>query len=148
MSAALGPRKEERGILPGGNKRPGDVFIPFWTGGFDTALYVTVVCPLQSALVPGAATTPGSALTYAHQEKMKKKDAECRRQGIGFLPLAAEALGGWHPPAVEQVKKLGAALARQSGEDEGAVKSQLFQKLSLVLMKGNAAIFSNRIPDV
>ena len=61
---------------------------------------------------------------------------------------AAEALGGWHPLAVEQVKKLGAALARQTGEEEVVLRSQLFQKLSLVLMKGNAAIFSNRIPDV
>ena len=114
----------------------------------DTALDMTVVCPLQIGLVAHAATTPGYALTHAHQEKMRKNEEDCRKQGIVFLPLAAEALGGWHPLAVEQVKKLGAALARQTGEEEGVLKSQLFQKLSLVLMKGNAAIFSNRIPDV
>ena len=147
MSAALGPTKEERGLLPGGGRRPGDVFIPGWSGGRDTALDVTVVCPLQAALVVGAATTPGSALTHAHKEKNKKSEEACRRQGIVFLPLAAEALGGWHPTAVEQVQKLGSALARQTGQEEGEVKSQLFQRLSLLLMKGNAAIFSNRLPD-
>ena len=65
-----------------------------------------------------------------------------------FLPLAAEDLVGWHPLAVEQVKKLGAALARLAGEEKGVLKSQLFQRLSLVLIKGNAAIFSNHIPDI
>ena len=43
--------------------------------------------------------------------------------------------------------KLGSALARQTGQEEGEVKGQLFQRLSLLLMKGNASIFSNRLPD-
>ena len=64
-----------------------------------------------------------------------------------FLPLATEALGGWHPVAVDQVVKLGTALARQTGQEEGEVKGQLWQKLSLLLMKGNAALFTNRMPD-
>jgi hypothetical protein len=33
VSAALGPTKEERGLLLGVNKKPGDVCIPCWTGG-------------------------------------------------------------------------------------------------------------------
>ena len=70
-----------------------------------------------------------------------------RRQGIVFLPLAAEALGGWHHVAVDQVGKLGTALARQTGQEEGEVKGRLWQKLSLLLMKGNAALFTNRMPD-
>ena len=63
VSAVLGPRKEEKNLLPGGNQRPGDIFIPGWSGGRDTALDVTVVCPLQAALVAKAATTAGAALT-------------------------------------------------------------------------------------
>ena len=78
---------------------------------------------------------------------MRKAGEACRRQGIVFLPIAAEALGGWHPVAVDQVAKLGSALARQTGQEEGEVRGQLFQRLSLLLMKGNAAIFSNRLPD-
>ena len=96
-----------------------------WTGGMDTALDMTVVRPLQTALVAGVATTPGSALNHAHQDKMRKTEEECRRQEIIFLPLAAKALGGGHPLAVDQVKKLGGALARQTGEEEGVVKNQL-----------------------
>ena len=64
-----------------------------------------------------------------------------------FLPLATEALGGWHPVAVDQMGKLCTVLARQTGQEEVEVKSQLWQKPSLLLMKGNAALFTNRMPD-
>ena len=37
-------------------------------------------------------------------------------QGIVFLPLAREDLKGWHEVAVN---KIGAALARHSGQQEG-----------------------------
>ena len=59
VSAALAPTKEDRALLPGTDARPADVFIPHWTHGKDTALDVTVVNPLQEALVNQAATNPG-----------------------------------------------------------------------------------------
>ena len=70
-----------------------------------------MVCPLQAVLVGEASTTPGLALTYAHDNKIKKSGEECRNQGIVVLPIAAESLGGWHPVAVAEVRKLGSALA-------------------------------------
>ena len=85
--------REERSLLPGSDRRPGDVFIPFWTGGRDTALYVTVICPLQTATVAEAATNPGYALTVAYDRKMREVEEVCRLQGIIFLPLALEFLG-------------------------------------------------------
>ena len=45
-------------------------------------------------------------------------EEECRRQGIAFLPLIAETFGGWHAGAEREVKKLGAALARHTGQEE------------------------------
>ena len=116
-------------------------------GGRDTALDVTVVHPLQSGMVVQAAVTPGHALQEAYKKKMQKSWEDCRRQGLAFLPLAAESLGGWHEVAIDQVKKLGAALARQQGQEEGEVLQQLWQKLSILLQRGNAALFTNRIPD-
>ena len=95
----------------------------------------------------GAATTPGSALTHVYGEKLRKVGEDCRRKGIICLPIAANSLGGWHPVAVEQMQKLGSAIARQTGQEESEVMRQLFQHLSLYLMKGNAAILTNRIPD-
>ena len=71
---------------------------------------------------------------------------DCRRQGIAFLPLAVESFGGWHSAAVGEVKKLGAALARQTGQEEGEAVGHLWGRLSILLQRGNAAILGNRVP--
>ena len=87
----------------------------------------TVVHPLQSGLVSGAATSPGSALQHAHNVNMSKAGEACRRQGIEFLPLALESLGGWSEVAENQVRKLGSALARQTGDEEAVYKQRRFR---------------------
>jgi hypothetical protein len=146
VAACLGPTRDGRFLLQGADRRPADVLIPHWTGGRDTALDVTVINPLQVAMVARAAITPGHALTVAYERKMRGAAEECRRQGIVFLPLAAESLGGWHKVAVAEARKLGAALARHTGQEEGEAQQQLFQRLSILLMRGNASLFTNRIP--
>ena len=71
---------------------------------------------------------------------------DCRHEGIKFLPIVMETLGGWHRDAEKQVKKLAAAKARHSGQEEEEALRHAFTRLSVLLMKGNAAILSNRIP--
>ena len=63
---------------------------------------------------------------------------------MAFIPMPVETLGGWHVEAELQVKKLGAALARQSGHEESECVRHLFQRLSILLVKRNAALFLNR----
>ena len=76
------------------------------------------------------------------------KTAEaCRVQGLVFLPFAMETLGGLHSGAAAQVKQLAAVLARSKGLVEGEVTAQLFGKLSLTLMRGNALMISSRCQD-
>ena len=133
-------------MLPGQGEKPADIFIPRWVGGKDAALDVTVINPLQDAQVQGAASNPGHALAIAHKRKLDKSWEDCHQQGIEFIPIAVESLGAWHNTAAAQVTKLGSALARQSGEDEGVTVSRLFQQLSVALMRGNAALFNNRCP--
>ena len=71
----------------------------------------------------------------------------CNQEGISFIPLATESLGAWHKAAVAQVKKLGSAKARHTGEEESVEVTRLFQRLSIALMKGNAALLNNRVPS-
>ena len=99
------------------------------------------------ALVQGAATTPGHALTIAHNRKLDKSWKPCNLQGITFTPVAVESLGGWHKCAISEVKKLGCAKARHMGEEESVEVQRLFQKLSVALMRGNCALLNNRAPD-
>ena len=65
-----------------------------------------------------AASTPGSALSVAFSRKMNSSGELCRRQGLAFIPLAVESLGALHEVAVGEVRKLGAALGRHTGQDE------------------------------
>ena len=146
-AACLGPTREGRALLPGQGGKPADVFLPHWEQGKDAALDVTVVNPLQDALVDGAAQTPGHALEVAHKRKLDKSWEACNQEGISFIPIAAESLGAWHKSAVAQVKKLGSAKARHTGEEESQEISRLFQRLSIALMRGNAALFNNRVPS-
>ena len=74
-------------------------------------------------------------------------EEQCRRQGLAFIPLAAESLGGWHEVAVAEVRKLGSAIGRHTGQEDGEATSHLFQQLSILLMKGNAAMFLNRFTE-
>ena len=107
---------------------------------------VTIVTPLQEATMPGAATTPGFALEFAYTNKVRGADEDCRAQGIAFLPMVAESFGGWHNVAEREVKKLGAALARHTGQEEGEAISHLWGRLGILLQRGNAAILANRVP--
>ena len=72
---------------------------------------------------------------------------DCRRQGIKFIPLAVESLGGWHELAVAEIRKLAAALARETGQEDKECQSHLYQRLSVLLMRGNCVLFVNRIPE-
>ena len=70
----------------------------------------------------------------------------CSREGVCFVPLVVESLGAWHKTGVAQIKKLGSAKARHTGEEEGQEISRLFQKLSIALMRGNSALLNNTMP--
>ena len=50
--------------------------------------------------------------------------------------------------AITQVKQLASALARSKGLDEREAASQVFGRLSLNLMRGNALMLASRAPDV
>ena len=64
-----------------------------------------------------------------------------------FIPLVVETLGGFEEQAEYQIKRLGAALARQTGQEEAEKISHVFQSLSVRLGKGKAALFLNKTPS-
>ena len=71
-------------LLPGSDRRPADVLIPYWAGGKDAALNVTVVTE--------AAANTGSALTVAFNRKIVPADDLCRRQGLSFKATISRVL--------------------------------------------------------
>ena len=84
----------------------------------------------------------GHALTYAFDRKYRQAGEECQKEGVKFLPLPVETLGGWHKNALKVITKLAHQLARHTGSIESETVSHLYQSLSvsILLMKGNAAL--------
>ena len=97
VEAGLPPVKGGRALIPGTERMLADLLIPGWCGGRDAALDVTVIHPLQAATRAGAATTPGYALTFAYDRKVRGAGELCRREGIAFTSVVAESLGGSTP---------------------------------------------------
>ena len=128
--------------------RPGDVLIRRWTDGKDGAIDVTVTSPLAASNVSDAAAKPGASLGKACARKKRETAEACRAEGLVFIPFAIETLGGFDTTATTQVKQLASALARSKGSDEREAASQLFGRLSLNLMRGNALMLASRAPDV
>ena len=48
--------------------------------------------------------------------------------------------------AMEQLKKLGSALARHTGQEEGETISHLVTRASILFQKGLSSLLLNRIP--
>ena len=147
VQACLGPTREDRALIPGRQARPADVYLPSWSGGLDSALDITVINPLQQALLNGSAANPGHALQVAFDRKMSKHGEDCRRAGIAFIPLPLDTFGAWGESTVREVKRMGSSLARHTGGEESEVIRHLIQKVSITLMKVNANLILNRRPN-
>ena len=83
----------------------------------DTALDVKVVSPLLTDRVDPSIASPGNTLEAAFNDKCRDYLQACEREGLAFIPLPVETLGGWHKKAVEQLKKLARAQARCTGKE-------------------------------
>ena len=93
----------QRGQIPasGQDRRPADVLLPYWNGGKDAALDVTVVNPLQRATLPQAAIKPGHALQFAFERKINGAAEDCRRVWsllVGGTKLPPERWRRWREP--------------------------------------------------
>ena len=144
QAACLNPAREIRGLLPGSEARPADVFLPSWVKGHDAALDVTVISPLQQNLVDRCANDNSLALDTAHRRKMTARFEDCRSVNVVLVPLAVETFGGWHPTAAVELKRIASRLARQTNASESIVISHFFQKLAVCLQRTNASLLLSR----
>ena len=68
----------------------------------------------------------------------------CRAQGIFFQPLVVETFGGWDPVAADYLKKMATKAARRWGKTPAMEIKYFFQRLSIALQRGNAALLIAR----
>ena len=105
-----------------------------------------MVNPLQAALFRGSSQDGGSAVEYAHRAKCRKCEDRCAAEGITFLPLAVDTLGGWHFAALDTINRLGRQMARNVGREDKEVVRHLRQRLSVLLVRDNVGMLCTRTP--
>ena len=71
----------------------------------------------------------------------------CYAQGITFQPLIVETFGGWDLDAIKLLKDIARLDARRWGKNDAIEIKHFFQRLSIALQRGNAALLINRDAD-
>ena len=105
-----------------------------------------VISALQQLTVEGAADTQGHALTVGRERKLAAHSTDCRSVGVDFIPLVVESLGGWDDEAIATIGLIGRLLGQRLGIPPAESTCHLFQRLSIALWHGNAALWTRRIP--
>lgn len=144
--ALLRPSREERGIIPDSLRKPGDIFLPDWSLGRDTALDVSVTSPIQASLVERAAEVTGYAADARFKTKIASNYSACNQQGVEFIPLIVETHGGWDPRSLKVIKKIAGQLSSHTGKDQAEATNHLLQKLAISLVKSNTGLILSRKP--
>ena len=146
-AACLRPTKEERGIIDEDESRPADVKIPMWIRGKDVAYDVTVSSPLSPSYVDKSARDASFTLNSSFEGKFKKHGDHCRSKNVVFCPLPVQTLGSWHPEAAAELKRVGDSLAKRSVNDGKTAVTHFFQRLAVLLQRGNAHLILSREPS-
>ena len=144
--AGLSPVPEAR-LVANSQSRPGDVFLPNWRGkqtGFDIA----VTSPLSQSALPRSSSTAGAAITAMKSSKMRKHFQPCRANGVSFVPLVVETLGGWDTDAIDHLRGIVKKAASRSPSPTETAIRQLFQRLSVLLQRANAGLIAARAPPL
>ena len=112
------------------------------------AFDVTVISPTQDSVLHRAADCAAAAIEVRKSAKIRAHFENCRLQGIAFQPLVVETFGGWDLDAVKYLKDIARLDARRWGKNDSLEIKQFFQRISIALQRGNAALLINQDADL
>ena len=126
-----------------GLRRPADVYIPRWRSGPPAAWDFAVTSGLRLEAVSDSARDSGAVLKQYEDFKCSHLEtrAQCQGQGITFIPMVIEAVGGgWGEAAKGVWSELAKTSALAFGElqTKDAAALLLRQRLSMTLHRENA----------
>ena len=121
-------------------RRPADVYLPCWTGGFPAALDFAVTAPQRQGIVSIAAVESLATATAYSQTKRDYQETEkaCALQGVKFIPMVCETSGAWATEARETLLLLAKASAARSGKTTAKTYRELLQRTSVAVRTANA----------
>ena len=108
------------------------------------AFDVSVTSPTQEAFLHRAAETAATAIEERKASKNRAHFDHCQAQGVFFQPLVVESFGGWDPVATAFLKQLATQETRRWGKTPAMEIKHFFQRLSVALQRGNAALLIAR----
>ena len=132
------------------SRRPADVYIPRWRSGPPAAWDFAVTSAMRLDVIASTVSDPDAALTQYEDFKCSFKDtkAQCSAQGITFIPMVMEAVGGgWGKTARGVWTELAKTSALAMGElqSERSCAILLRQRLSMTLHRENARACLKRL---
>ena len=134
---------EPSGLSRTDNERPDGLSLFPWKEGKNLVWDYTCADSLAWSHVQSTSNKAGKAAEESEKRKLAKYDYLTR--DYLFLPIASETLGSWGPIALKFIKELGGRIADRTGESRST--SFLFQTLSVVIQRGNAASVIGSLPQ-
>ena len=142
--AEVPSKLEPEGLCRDDGKRPDGMTLVPWSHGQILVWDATCWDTLARSYVKGSATCAGSvALKAANRKRSVYTDIIA--QNYLFVPFACETVGGWCDETIDLINELGSMIRRITGEPRS--KSYIFQKISILIQRSNAARVMGSLPD-
>ena len=149
-AANLSPVIEKQNIIAGNSSRPGDIILPSWKSGRPAALDVTVtsIKKLQPNIINHAAEKCGYAIEAAEEQKYAQHENNCSEQGISFVPLAVESLGGLSVTLKKALKRIALLADSKNYQSQGHAIAfdRLAQSVCVAIVRGLATMLLAGVP--
>jgi len=144
LSAVVIEKKDQ---VDGSLVKPGDITVQQYHRGFATSAFdVTITHPLQKKTIEVAMEEAGVAAQEAHDRKLLKSLALCKEEGIHFVPLAWESLGGATETVHSTLRKWSDLEAARGGYPAALIRRNLYAQLSCCLQRHLAqAVIDRRL---
>ncbi|MCP4244408.1 MAG: hypothetical protein GY772_28020 [bacterium] len=122
--------------------RPGDILAPaLLQRGQCAYLDVAIGNPVQKSLLSRAQGHQGAAGNRLIASKNRKRGAlAVRKAGDAFIPVVAEAFGGWMPESFGTLQTIARFASSHLCDEYGLTLKRLLERLSVIIMRGSSAM--------
>jgi hypothetical protein len=143
--ASLQPQLETQFLVPGTQKRPGDVTVASYDGEGRTAFDFACISSTQIKYL-GRSQTEAASAAERYEKEVKGKVALSCPEGLKYIPLVCDNMGAWTETAQQVFKRVAHAAADRTGMKRAVREHRLYQKLSVALWRANAKAIRIRRP--
>lgn len=148
-AAGLSVVVERKHQVEGSGEKPGDLTIQQYHRGYASSAFdITVTHPLQKKYNEVAMEEAGVAAQDAHDRKLQKSLAVCTKEGLHFVPLSWESLGGATETVHETVCKWTELESARGGYPTALIRRNLYSQLSCCLARHLAQAVIDRQPEL